>query len=147
MCAHRPPYHGSFSAQVENSTTDRSATRKICAAYSTIDYKMDDDVNDSIVCLGVIGVNAETLKRAQVVNTAKTKFKELCTPLQGIRFRIPVKGEISPTLIYATGRRAEAPEVHFPVDIESEDKPQRIRQSKLEPEGFLRSLPVYRYIA
>jgi hypothetical protein len=89
--------HASFIAQVENSSTDRSAIREICEAYSTIDYKMDDDVNQSPVCLGLVGVNAETLKRAQAVNTAKTKFKELCAPLQGIRVRIPVKGESSPT--------------------------------------------------
>ena len=89
--------HGSVSAQVENATTDSSATRRICDAYSTIDYEMDDDVNSSPVCLGVVGVNADTLKRAQAVNTAKAKFKTLCTPLQGIRIRIPVKGERTPT--------------------------------------------------
>jgi hypothetical protein len=254
--------HGSFSAQVENSTTDRSAIREICEAYSTIDYKMDDDVNQSPVCLGLVGVNAETLKRAQAVNTAKTKFKELCAPLQGIRVRIPVKGESSPTkaipairvalrniqrsdlnllaayrkipildappatvtytqantravyrktveeiaamlnnvntpaaiadrerlatldrrvthlalvkqrypniranilyarldpkgrgriqisaelpLIYASGRRTELPEVNFP-EVETEGTPRKIRKSKLAPEPYLNSLPVYRY--
>jgi len=89
--------HGSVSAQIEDATTTRSATRRICEAYSTIDYAMDDDVNSSPVCLGVIGVNADTLKRAQAVNSAKAKFKALCTPLQGIRIRIPVKGEETPT--------------------------------------------------
>jgi hypothetical protein len=99
--------HGSFAAQVENSTPKNSAAqpgaiqrgdiRRICEAYSTIDYEMQDDVNQSPVCLGVIGVNSETLKRAQAVNTAKAKFKDLCTPLQGIRVRIPVKAENSPT--------------------------------------------------
>lgn len=89
--------HGSFPAQVENATTMSAAIRKICEAYSTIDYAMDDEVNESIVCLGLIGVNADTLKRAAAVNTAKTKFKAICTPLQGIRVRIPVKGESGPT--------------------------------------------------
>lgn len=89
--------HGSFPAQVQGSTSNASANRKICDAYSTIDYKMDDAVNESIVCLGVIGVNADTIKRAQAVNTAKLKFKELCAPLQGTRVRIPVKGESAPT--------------------------------------------------
>lgn len=251
--------HGNFSAQVENSN-ERGAIRRICEAYSTIDYKMDDDVNESPVCLGVLGVNADTIKKAQAVNQAKLSFKEACTPLQGIRIRIPVKGENSPTkaipavrvilrniqrsdlnllaayrkipildappatvtytrantravyrksieeisdmlanltspaaladreimanldrrvshlalvkqryenvranvlyarldpkgrgriqigaelpLIYATGRRAEQPEIQFPV---SADKAQRTRQSKLEPEPLLRSLPAYRY--
>jgi hypothetical protein len=255
--------HGNVSAQVENATTERSAIRRICHAYSTIDYKMDDDVNQSPVCLGVVGVNADILKRAQAVNTAKAKFKALCTPLQGIRIRIPVKGERAPTkaipairvilrniqrsdlnllaayrkipilaappasvtytrantravyrksveeiadllqnlngplaiadretlrnldrrvthlalvkdrypniranvlysrldprgrgriqiaaelpLMYATGRHPQPPEVHFPLGAETESKPQRTRASKLEPEPFLRSLPVYRY--
>jgi hypothetical protein len=256
--------HGSFSAQIENATT-AVATRKICEAYSTIDYEMTDDVNQSPVCLGLIGVNADTLKRAQTVNTAKAKFKDACTPLQGIRIRIPVKGENSPTratpairvilrniqrsdlnllaayrkipilgaapktvtytrantravyrksveeiaamlenlhtpaaiadrefiasldrrvthlalvkeryqniranvlysrldpkgrgriqiaaelpLIYTKGRRAEQPEVNFPTGTGSPDKPSRIRESKVEPDPFLKSLPVYRYRA
>jgi hypothetical protein len=254
--------HGSFLAQIE-AADDRNAVRKICEAYSTIDYKMDDDINSSPVCLGVICVNADTLKRAQAVNTAKAKFKALCTPLQGIRIRIPVKGESSPTkaipairvilrniqrsdlnllaayrkipildappktvtytrantravyrktideiadmlqnlnsptsiadrerlsnldrrvthlalvkdrypniranvlysrldtkgrgriqiaaelpLMYATGRHHQPPEVHFPVETETENKPQRKRTSKLEPEPYLSALPVYRY--
>jgi hypothetical protein len=255
--------HGDFSVQLENATTERSAVRKICEAYSTIDYAMTDDVNVSPVCLGLIGVNADTLKCAQAVNTAKAKFKALCAPLQGIRVRIPVKGEKSPTkaipairvilrniqrsdlnllaayrkipilsgppatvtytrantrsvyrktideiaamlsnmespaaiadrarletldrrvthlalpryhyaniranvlyarldprgrgriqisaelpLMYATGRRHQPPEVHFPVETETASKPQRTRESKLEAEPFLSSLPVYRY--
>jgi hypothetical protein len=258
--------HGNFAAQVENSTpmnstAQRGAIRRICEAYSAIDYEMQDDVNQSPVCLGVIGVNPETLKRAQAVNTAKAKFKDLCTPLQGIRVRIPVKAENSPTkaipairvilrniqrsdlnllssyrkipildappksvtytrantravyrksleeisemlnnvntpaaiadreklpgldrrithlalvkerypniranvlyarldpkgrgriqisaelpLIYATGRRGEPPEVYFPGIDDSQTR--RSRLSKLEPEPFLSSLPVYRY--
>jgi hypothetical protein len=92
--------HGTFSAQVENTTsadTHRGAIRKICDAHSTINYAMQDAVNQSSVCLGIVGVNADTLKRAQAVNSAKTKFKGACTPLQGIRIRIPVKGESAPT--------------------------------------------------
>jgi hypothetical protein len=254
--------HGSFLAQIENAD-DRNAVRKICAAYSTIDYAMTDDVNVSPVCLGLIGVNADTVRRAHAVNTAKAKFKSLCAPLQGIRIRIPVKGEKFPTkaipairvtlrniqrsdlnllaayrkipilaappasvtytrantravyrksiqeigdmlenlhspaaiadrehlnsldrrvthlalvkdryqniranvlysrldprgrgriqisaelpLMYATGRHPKPPEVHFPVETETENKPQRRRESKLEPEPFLSALPVYRY--
>jgi hypothetical protein len=254
--------HGNFPAQVEGSTTERGAIRKVCDAYSTIDYKMDDDVNQSPVCLGLVGVNTDTLKKAQAVNTAKAQFKALCTPLQGIRIRIPVKGEtpnkaipairvllrniqrsdlnllaayrkipilaappatvtythantravyrktveeiadmldnlnlpaaiadrerlvnldrrithlglvkdrypniranilysrLDPKgrgriqisaelpLIYATGRHHEPPEVHFPGPDDSTER-KRARASKLEPEPFLRSLPVHRYV-
>jgi hypothetical protein len=251
------------SVQVENAASDRSAVRRVCEAYSTIDYRMDDDVNFSVVCLGVVGVNAELLKRAQAVNRAKLQFKTLCTPLQGIRVRIPVKGEKRPTkaipairvilrniqrsdlnllaayrkipildaapatvtytrahtrsvyrktideiadllsniqspaavadrekltildrrithlalvkqryeniranvlysrldsrgrgriqitaelpLLYAKGRRPEPPEVSFPTDVAGLESPRRTRESKLEGQPFLRSLPVYRY--
>jgi hypothetical protein len=255
---------GNFPAQIQDTTTTTSAVRKICAAYSTIDYGMQDEINESLVCLGIIGVNADTIKRAAAVNTAKAKFKDACTPLQGIRIKIPVKGEEGPTkaipairmilrniqrsdlnllsayrkipildappatvtytqantravyrktvediaamlnnvntptaiidreklaaldrrvthlalvkqryqniranilyarlspkgrgriqisaelpLIYATGRRTEAPEVHFPANPEDLLKPQRTRESKLEAQPVLKSLPVYRYV-
>jgi hypothetical protein len=58
---------------------------------------MEDEVNESTVCLGIVGVNADTIKKSVEVNTAKQNFKAICTPLQGIRVRIPVKGENSPT--------------------------------------------------
>ena len=48
--SHRP-----ISAIVEGETNGRS-----CDAYATIDYGMTDDVNTSLVCLGPVGVNAET---------------------------------------------------------------------------------------
>jgi hypothetical protein len=88
--------HHDVAAQIQGNA-QQSALPTICEAYSTIDYQMDDDVNYSIVCLGVVGVNADILKRAQAVNRAKAEFKATCTPLQGIRVRIPVKGEASPT--------------------------------------------------
>jgi hypothetical protein len=253
---------GNFPAQIQDATTG-SAVRQICAAYSTIDYGMQDEINESLVCLGIIGVNADTIKRAAAVNTAKLQLKDACAPLQGIRVRIPVKGESSPTkaipairvilrniqrsdlnllaayrkipildappksvtytrantrsvyrksveeiaallqnlnspaaiadrallanldrrvshvalvkqryqniranilyarldpkgrgriqisaelpLIYATGRRTELPEVHFPAAADDSAEPKRTRQSKLEFEPLLRSLPVYLY--
>ena len=88
---------GNFSAQIQDATATGSAELKICAAYSTIDYGMKDEINESLVCLGVIGVNADTIKRAAAVNAAKLKLKGACTPLQGIRVKIPVKGEDGPT--------------------------------------------------
>jgi hypothetical protein len=48
-------------------------------------------------------------------------------------------------LIYAKGRRAEMPDVNFPGAVDLESKPPRVRESKLESEPLLRSLPVYRY--
>jgi hypothetical protein len=53
---------------------------------------MDDEIGDSVVCLGVIGVQAEVLKRAHAVNAAKAALKALFAPLQRVRIRVPVKG-------------------------------------------------------
>jgi hypothetical protein len=252
--------HRSVIANIAG-TTDRSATRRACEAYSAINYQMDDEITDSVVCLGVIGVQAEILKRAQAVNDAKAALKALFAPLQRVRIRVPVKGSqtkaipalrvilrniqrsdlnihaayrkipildappaavtytrantrsvyrktvdeiadmlsnIASTaavtdrerlntldrsvthlalvryryeniranvlyarldpkgrgriqisaelpLIYATVRRTEPPKVHFPLEAEIQDRPQRTRESKLEPQPFLHSLPVYRY--
>jgi hypothetical protein len=41
---------------VEEATGDRPALQRVCAAYSAIDYGMEDAVGTSIVCLGVVGV-------------------------------------------------------------------------------------------
>jgi hypothetical protein len=254
--SHRP-----VTANIDGTTTMSSAIRRACEAYSAINYEMDDEITDSVVCLGVIGVQAEVLKRAQTVNAAKAELKALFAPLQRVRIRVPVKGsqtkaipalrvilrhiqrsdlnvhaayrkipildappasvtytrantrsvyrktideiadmlsnihsaaaaadrerlatldrrithlalvryhyqniranilyarldpkgrgriQISAELplIYTTGRRTEPPEVRFPVEAETGDTPRRIRESKLEPQPFMRSLPIYRY--
>jgi hypothetical protein len=255
--------HAELLITLESHTT--SAERRACEAYSRIDYQTHDDAETSVVCLGLIGTSAEILRKAHAVNTAKAKFKALCSPLHRIQVRIPVKGEKTPTkaisamrvilrniqrsdlnllaayrripilaappasvtytrantrsvyrksvdeiadllqnlnsppaiidrerlnaldrrvthlawvkdryqniranvlysrldprgrgriqiaaelpLMYATGRHAQLTEVHFPLETEIPNKPQRTRESKLEPEPFLRTLPVYRYRA
>jgi hypothetical protein len=255
--------HGIVSVDVDASADERSPIRRVCEAYSAIDYGMDDEVGTSVVCLGVVGVSTEILRRAEAVNSAKVEFKKICTPLQGIRIRIPVKGAASPTkaipalrvilrniqrsdvnllaayrkipilkappasvtytrantravyrktieeigellnnldgpaaladrarlealdrreshlalakahyqniranvlyahldprgrgrvqiaaelpVLYAKSRRAQSLEVRFPDPETISNAPSRIRQSKLEPSPFLRSIPVYRY--
>ena len=59
------------------------------------------------------------------------------------RGRIQISAELP--LIYATGRRTELPEVHFPSTANGTTKPRRNRESRLETEPYLRSLAVYRY--
>jgi hypothetical protein len=251
--------HCPVTATIDGTTTDRGAIRRACEAYSAIDYEMDDEIGDSVVCLGVIGAPTDVVKRALAVNAAKGELKALFAPLQRVRIRVPVKGSTtkaipalrvilrhiqrsdlnvnaayrkipilssqpatvtytrantrnvyrktvdeiadmlsnvsSPAaiadrerlelldrrtthlalvryryeniranvlfarldpkgrgriqisaelpLIYATGRRTELPEVNFPG--ENDSKPARTRESKLEPQPFLHSLPVYRY--
>ena len=58
------------------------------------------------------------------------------------RGRIQISAELP--LIYATGRHSESPEIHFPAPDDAKQPP-RVRKSKLEPQPFLHSLPVYRY--
>jgi hypothetical protein len=89
---HRPAW-----VSTEGTSTDRDALKQICTAYASIDYATEDDANFSIVCLGVAGVSANILKRAEAVNTAKAALREICAPLQRINMRVPVKGGDGPT--------------------------------------------------
>jgi hypothetical protein len=82
--AHQPVW-----IRVDGATTDRAALQQACAAYATFDYAMDDAAGSSPVCLGVLGVAADIVKRAQALNAAKAAFKEICAPLQTIRTRVP----------------------------------------------------------
>jgi hypothetical protein len=74
-----------------------SAPRRACEAYAAIDYQTHEDAETSLVCLGVIGTNAEILRKAQAVNKAKEEFKAICAPLHRIQIRIPVKEKKTPT--------------------------------------------------
>jgi hypothetical protein len=69
-----------------------AAIRTVCEAYSAIDYEMDDEIGDSVVCLAVIGAPSDVVKRALAVNVAKAALKALFAPLQRVRIRVPVKG-------------------------------------------------------
>ena len=88
--------HGDPIAQTE-SAAGGSPISLACAAYSAINYEMEDEVGTSVVCLGVLGVDSQTLHQAAVVNTLKADLKTQCAPLHGIQVRVPVKGESSPT--------------------------------------------------
>jgi hypothetical protein len=74
------------------------------------------------------------------MNTAKAAFRAICALLQRVRMRAPVKGDDGPT-------KATPPEVNYPAPAdELADQPRRIRQSSLEAEPFLQSIPAYRYV-
>src|SRR5271163_4593612 len=88
--------HEAVTADIEPSD-DQSPIRRACEAYSAIDYRMDDEVGTSVVCLGVIGASSEIVRRAKAVNAVKAAFKAICTPLHHVLVRIPVKGEASET--------------------------------------------------
>ena len=81
-----------------------SPIRRACQAYSAINYGVLDEVGSSIVCLGVLGVSADILRRAKAVNAAKAALKAVCAPLYGVRIRVPVKGGSSPTKAIAAIR-------------------------------------------
>ena len=85
--SHRP-----VIAYIDGTSGDHGAIRRACEAYSAIDYEMDDEIGDSVVCLGVIGAPSDVLKRAQAVNAAKAALETLFVPLQRVRIRVPVKG-------------------------------------------------------
>jgi hypothetical protein len=88
--------HSTVAVSIE-AAADSTPVRRVCEAYSAINYQMDDEVGTSVVCLGVLGVSPEVLRRAEAVNDIKAELKALCAPLHRIQVRIPVKGETSPT--------------------------------------------------
>lgn len=92
VLAHRPVW-----IQVHGAATERDAVREACEAFGNIRYAMEDDVDASPVCLGVIAASAEVLACAEQLNEAKAEFKALCAPLQRVRMRVPVRGEEGPT--------------------------------------------------
>jgi hypothetical protein len=81
----------SAPVNAEAARTDREARRLICEAYATIDYATDDEVNESAVCLGVVGGSAAVIDRAEAVNDAKDQLRARCTALSHLRVRVPVK--------------------------------------------------------
>jgi hypothetical protein len=84
--------HEPIRIRIEGAARDAAAVRQACEAYQAINYGMEDEVSTSVVCLGVLGVPADILRRAEAVNAAKAEFKALCVPLQRVRMRVPVKG-------------------------------------------------------
>jgi hypothetical protein len=84
--AHRPAW-----LAVNGATDDRDALRRVCEAYRKIDYDMEDEVNETLDCLGVVGVSSEVLTRAEQVNDAKAELKRVCLPLSRLRTRVPRK--------------------------------------------------------
>src|SRR5882762_5969620 len=83
--------HSRALIELEPTAAGDNPVRRVCDAYSAIDYRMDDEVGASVVCLGIVGVSVDMLRRAEAVNAAKAAFKAICAPLQDIRTRIPVK--------------------------------------------------------
>ena len=72
VLAHRPVW-----IQVHGAATERDAVREACEAFGNIRYAMEDDVDASPVCLGVIAASAEVLACAEQLNEAKAEFKAL----------------------------------------------------------------------
>ncbi len=62
--------------------------RAVCDAYSAIDLAMTDVPNQSVVTLGVVGVDRPTYRLAEQINTLKAELRAECAPLQRIRRRV-----------------------------------------------------------
>ena len=83
--------HEAAPVSAEDAESTREARRCVCDAYATISYAPDDQVNESPVCLGVIGASAAVIARANAVNVAKGRLREACAAIQNQRVRVPVK--------------------------------------------------------
>jgi hypothetical protein len=83
--------HGSVRASIDGVGDATAAVARACSAYGTIDLGMDDPVNVSPVCLGVVGAPADVVRLALEVNAAKEHLKAVCAPLQHVRTRVAVR--------------------------------------------------------
>lgn len=84
--------HESLFIAIDGAATEREARRLACEAFASIRYRMEDDRNQSPVCMGVIGASADLIARAQRVNDRKAELKSVCAPLQRQQRRVPEKG-------------------------------------------------------
>ncbi len=83
--------HQAGPVSAEGAGSDADARRRICEAFAAIDYAQEDEANQAHSCLGVVGGSAAVIDRAEAVNEAKARLREVCAPLQNARRRIPVK--------------------------------------------------------
>ena len=83
--------HESSPVSAEAAGSEREARRLVCEAYATISYAPDDQVNESPVCLALIGGSAAVIGRAEAVNAAKDELRERCKKIQNVRVSVPVK--------------------------------------------------------
>jgi hypothetical protein len=93
--------HTATWCRVVDTECPSEGLKRIIAAYTGIDLAMEDTVNVSPVCLGVVGVEAHVMQLALAVNVAKEELKAVCAPLQRIRTRIPLAKQ-------ADGRKTRA---------------------------------------
>ena len=83
--------HGVPSVSTREGGSAAAQLQQVCDAYATIDLEMDDEPNQSVVCLGVIGATRDANRLAEAANGAKARLKATCVPLQGRRVRVPVR--------------------------------------------------------
>jgi hypothetical protein len=83
--------HESAPVSAEATASEREARRLVCEAYAAVRYASNDQVNESPVCLGLIGGSATVIGRAEAVNAAKDELRERCKKIQNVRVSVPVK--------------------------------------------------------
>ena len=63
--------HQPLCLRLPGVTQEAEARERLCTAYGTIDYEMEDEAGRTETCLGVVGVSAEVRLTAEAVNRAK----------------------------------------------------------------------------
>lgn len=84
--------HQPLWLQLPGVTQEAEARERLCTAYGTIDYEMEDEAGRTETCLGVVGVSAEVRLTAEAVNRAKAALKSKFVPLQRQQVRVAQKG-------------------------------------------------------
>jgi hypothetical protein len=85
--------HSRANVSLEDAA-EPSPVRRVCEAYSAINYQMEDEVGESVICPGVVAADLGAMRCAAEVNALKERFKKICAPLRRVQMRIPVKGEV-----------------------------------------------------
>lgn len=83
--------HADTVLSVHGVRDPRRALKKVGESYLAVDFVGDREDEDPDDVLGVLGVPAHVIARAEAVNEAKDRLKEVCKPLYDRRRAVPVK--------------------------------------------------------
>jgi hypothetical protein len=94
--------HGNSLVSLDPRFASTRPVETVCDAFGTIDYAMEDEVQSSVSCVGVVCASAATIARAQQLNASKQNLQAVCAPLQKRRMRIRVRNAAGEEVVRMT---------------------------------------------
>ncbi len=83
--------HGNPLVSLDPRFANQHPVEAVCNAFATIDYGMEDEVQASVTCVGVVCAAPATIDQAEQLNAAKENLRAVCAPLQKHRVRMRVR--------------------------------------------------------